>query len=284
MEVFRALAVIAEPPVPETQRLLEVLGIDGEVTAAAYADLFSFQLYPYASVYLGGEGMLGGEARDRIAGFWRALEEVPPPEPDHLAVLLGCYARLAELADTADNPKVRAGWERARAALLWEHLGSWLGVYLAKLDEVADGPYRAWGRLVADCVEAELRRLPAPGALPLHLREAPPLAPAGEVDALTAHLLAPVRTGFVVTRTDLARAARDVGLGLRAGERRYVLASFLEQDAHGIVEWLADEAQRVGQRYKDYHHHAEVARFWSSRAEGTASFLRALTPEGAPNG
>ena len=36
--------------------------------------------------------MLGGEARDRIAGFWRALGLVPPPEPDHLAVMLGLYA------------------------------------------------------------------------------------------------------------------------------------------------------------------------------------------------
>ena len=284
VEVFRALAVVAEPPVAETQGLLEVLGIDGRVSASDYADLFSFQLYPYASVYLGAEGMLGGEARDRIAGFWRALGEAPPAEPDHLAALLGLYARLAELADQAEEPKERAGWERARRALLWEHIGSWVGVFLAKLSEVADGPYRAWGSVLGACVAEECRRYPEPATLPLHLRDAPPFAPAEESGALTAELLAPVRTGFVLTRTDLARAARDVGLGLRAGERRYVLTSFLEQDPRGILEWLAAEAQRAGKQQRDHQHHAGVARFWSSRAEGTASFLRALTLEGAPNG
>lgn len=284
MEVFRALAVIAEPPVPETERLFGLLGIDGTVSASDYADLFSFQLYPYASVYLGAEGMLGGEARDRIAGFWRAIGEAPPAEPDHLSVLLGLYARLAELADEAEEPKERAGWERARQALLWEHIGSWIGVFLAKLDDVADGPYRSWGAVLAECIVEECRRYPEPTMLPLHLREAPPFAPVEAADALTAELLAPVRTGFVLTRTDLARAARDVGMGLRAGERRYVLASFLEQDPHGILAWLAAEAQRAVERQQDYHHYAGVARFWSSRAEGTASFLRAWTPEGASYG
>jgi TorA maturation chaperone TorD len=283
VEVFRALGVIAEPPVPETERLLRVLEIEGQASAPAYAELFAFQLYPYASVYLGPEGMMRGEARDRIAGFWRAIGETPPAEPDHLAVLLGLYARLAELTHEAEDAKARAAWEQAQRALLWEHLTSWLPVYLLKVDELASEPYRSWGRALHDCLRAEWDRFPAPAALSLHLRDAPGLAPAAGMEALIAALLAPVRSGLIITRTDLARAARDVGLGLRAGERRYVLASFLEQDPHGTVMWLADEAERVGAAYGDRIDLAEVAGFWVSRVEGTASFLRALTLEGAPH-
>jgi hypothetical protein len=73
--------------------LLDLGPLPGE---AEYTELFLFQLTPYASVYLGPEGMLGGEALDRIAGFWRALQQEPPVEPDHLAVMLGFYARLME--------------------------------------------------------------------------------------------------------------------------------------------------------------------------------------------
>ena len=87
MELFRALAVLAEPPRAETAHLAVALELGAVPEASEYTDLFVFQLYPYASVYLGAEGMLGGEARDRIAGFWRALGQVPPAEPDHLAVM-----------------------------------------------------------------------------------------------------------------------------------------------------------------------------------------------------
>src|SRR3712207_4790889 len=73
MELLRALAVLAEPPTAETRRVAEALGLGAGARADEYTELFVFQLYPYASVYLGREGMLGGEARDRVGGFWRAL-------------------------------------------------------------------------------------------------------------------------------------------------------------------------------------------------------------------
>ncbi|HUQ31175.1 MAG TPA: molecular chaperone TorD family protein, partial [Pyrinomonadaceae bacterium] len=138
MEIFRALAVLAEPPTEETARLAEALEMDAVPSADEHTELFIFQLYPYASVYLGAEGMMGGEARDRVAGFWRALGGVPPAEADHLSVILALYSRLAELEDEeSGKPALRAGWRGARRAFLWEHLLSWLPVYLSKLSEIA---------------------------------------------------------------------------------------------------------------------------------------------------
>src|SRR5204863_6550834 len=96
VELFRTLGVLLEPPVAAHRPLAELLDLGPPPSAAEHTDLFRFQLYPYASVYLGAEGMLGGEARDRIAGFWRALGLVPPAEPDELTVMLGFYAELAE--------------------------------------------------------------------------------------------------------------------------------------------------------------------------------------------
>src|SRR6185295_7023627 len=87
MELLRALAVLAEFPGPEHARLGELLQLPGAPSRAEHTELFEFQLWPYASVYLGPEAMLGGESRDRVAGFWRALQLTPPPEPDHLSVL-----------------------------------------------------------------------------------------------------------------------------------------------------------------------------------------------------
>ncbi|HAC46500.1 MAG TPA: hypothetical protein DCF65_10605, partial [Chloroflexi bacterium] len=84
------------------------------------------QLWPYASIYVGAEGKLGGEARDRVAGFWRALHLTPPAEPDHLAALLGLYATLADMEAAEQDPARRQLRRSSRQALLWEHLLSWL--------------------------------------------------------------------------------------------------------------------------------------------------------------
>ena len=73
VELLRVLAVLAEPPSPEYARVAEAAGLGPAPTASEHGDVFLFQLYPYASVHVGAEGMMGGEARDRLAGFWRAL-------------------------------------------------------------------------------------------------------------------------------------------------------------------------------------------------------------------
>src|ERR1700748_1744761 len=103
MEIFRALAVLVEPPDRlEATRLAALLGLGEPPTVSEYTDTFTFQFYPYASVYLGAEGMLGGEARDSVAGFWRALGQVPGAEPDHLAVMLATYAQLSSPGDASE--------------------------------------------------------------------------------------------------------------------------------------------------------------------------------------
>src|SRR5260370_11337543 len=80
--------------------------------------------------------MMGGEAADRIAGFWRALGQTPPAESDHVAVMLGLHARLGELEEQAADPPARERWRHARAAFLWEHLLCWLPIFLMKLGDL----------------------------------------------------------------------------------------------------------------------------------------------------
>lgn len=177
-ELFRALAALCEPPAPAHLRLGQALRIPGAALEHDHTDLFVFQLYPYASVYLGEEGMLGGEAGDRVAGFWRALGLTPPAEPDHLATLLALYAGMIEQEEADDEPARRALRAESRTALLWEHLLYWLPAYLDKLRQIAPSFYVGWA--------AHLR----PTAVT-------PAAPESGKELIT-WLLAPVGSGIVL--------------------------------------------------------------------------------------
>jgi hypothetical protein len=299
LELFRALAVLAEPPGrPGAERVAEALGLGALPEASAYTDTFVFSLYPYASVYLGAEGMLGGEARDRVAGFLAALGQKPPAEPDHLALMLGTYASLAEAEENEADAQRREYLRGARRAFLWEHLLSWLPVYLDKLAEVAPPFYRRWGELLRAALDAEAEALGSQESLPLHLREAPVLAdprePSSEDKSASSSeaqhtssseeflrtLLAPARSGMIIVRDDLARVARTLGVGLRAGERLYTLRSLAGQDAAGVLARLAEEAERWRElhlRRRDAH--GRVADCWAARAASTAKLLRELSAD-----
>jgi len=242
-DLVRCLGVLAEPPDADAARIVAALELPAVPPGWEYSALFLEQLYPYASVYLDATGMLGGEARDRIAGFWRALGESPPTEPDHLGTLLGAYANLTEAADASPDAKTREAWDHARAAFLWEHLLSWLPLWLAKLEQIGSPFYVAWGATLGTWLAAEAETLQLPDALPAHLRAAPVLeAPGDDGEAFLGALLSPVRTGFILTPTDLAEVAEGVGTALRAGERRYALKALLAQDAPAVLEGLASLA------------------------------------------
>lgn len=283
-ELFRALAVLAEPPAAAHDAVAEALELGTAPDGAAYAEVFLFQFHPYASVYLGPEGMLGGDARARIAGFWRAVGRTPPAEPDHLSGLLGLYASLLDEASEAATQAEGVMARQSATALLQEHLAPWALTYLDRMAGATSGFYEAWATLAASVLTHEIASTPNPENLCLHLQAAPPL-PDPRVDGgagFAAALLAPVRSGMIVTRRDLGELGRSLGLGLRLGERRFILEHLLAQDTPGVLSGLADAAAAA-----ETLHLARlavlgpVADFWAARARTTAVLLDALARDGA---
>ncbi len=278
-ELVRALATLAEPPHPAHARVADALGLADLPRPSDHTELFLFQLYPFASFHVGAEGMLGGEAADRVAGFWRALGGEVPEEPDHLSALLGLYAGLRDAEEAEPAGAGRVLLRQSRKALLWEHLLSWLLPYLHAMGAAAPSFYRRWAGLLRAVLLSEAGELGAPDRLPLHLREAPPLSDprSGGGDRFLRQLTAPVRTGMLLTRADLARCAADLELGRRAGERRFALRSLLSSDPASTLGWLAREAARWRAVHEGDRGDAElVSGFWASRAETAQRLLEEL--------
>lgn len=274
-EVFRALGALCEPPDPAHSGLAAALGLPAPPDAASFTDAFVFQLVPYAAPYLGPEGMLGGEAADRVAGFWRALQLTPPAEPDHLAALLGLYAALGERESAEMRPDRAGAWREARRALLWEHLLTWVPAYTRAMTVVAPGFSSAWARLLRAALLAEARVLAAPPSAPLHLRDVPELPAAGP-DLIRA-LLAPSRSGLFITRSDLMSAAAATGLGARVGGREFTLRALLDSDQPAISAWLAGHAASWAKRHRaDVPSLPRIAEHWLGRAQASVRVLQQL--------
>jgi TorA maturation chaperone TorD len=277
-ELFRALGVLAEPPEREAARLCDLLDLGAAPAPSDYTAIFLLELSPYASVYLGPEGMIGGDARARIGDFWRAIGHPAPEEPDHLAALLGLYATLAD-ASESETGRAAAAAGAARVALLQEHMLSWLPAWAVKVEEIAAGAYAEWARVLSRALESEARSLELNDRLPAHLRDAPPLAdPRIEgAEPFLSSLLAPVRSGMILARCDLARAARTAGVGLRPGARLAALRAMLSEEAGATLAWLADEAARWTMLHAGPD--PRIAAFWRDRAQATGRLLRELAAE-----
>ena len=244
--------------------------------AAEHTAAFVLNCPPYASVYLGAEGGLGGEAADRAAGFWRALGLDPPAEPDHLSALLGLYASLGEAAGQARLTATAGALTRARHALFWEHLWSWLPGYLDAVADLGLPGLVPWARLARRALQAERGAHPG-GRLPLALRDAPGPGPDGDgLGAMLDTLTAPVRSGFVLTRRSLASGADAAGAGHRIGERRFTLRAMIEQAPAATFDWLAAEAARWSRRYAGPDGLTDpILAWWARRADATARWLAA---------
>jgi TorA maturation chaperone TorD len=273
-DLLRALGVLAEPPGPQHRHLAALAGLP-EPAAADWTEAFVVQLVPHASIYLGHEGMLGGEAADRIAGFWRALRMSVPADSDHLAALLGLYAGLIESERAEPVGARRTLLRQARAALLHEHLLSWLVSYTHAMTEVGPREYAAWADLLREALKREVADVGVPDRLPAHLRAVPgPVV--SSLDAMLDGLLSPVRSGLLLTRGHLAAMARDGGLGLRLGDRRRILRALIEQDPARSLGMIAEMAQAWGARHQaDEPVTGPIARHYAARARATADLLRA---------
>jgi len=148
------------------------------------------------------------------------------------------------------------------------------------------GPFHAaWAGLLGEALALGRRhaaeRGEAEAGLPLHLREAEPLPDPraggdGAAEAFLRALLAPVRSGMILTRRDLARAGRELGLGVRLGERAYVLRALLAQHAPRTLAWLAGEARRQGARHGGVDNDPVITAFWQDRALAAAALLDEL--------
>jgi hypothetical protein len=114
------------------------------------------------------------------------------------------------------------------------------------------------------------------------LRSAPPLEDAaarGRPDdalrPLVRALLTPVRSGMILTRTDLHACAAELGVGaMRMTERATLLEDLLRGEVQGALAWLIEQADRWRASHETWKSAGGgAAEFWLRRVEATRGVL-----------
>jgi hypothetical protein len=275
-ELLRALGAIALSPPPDSDVLCAAAGLP-RISGEEYTAAFILAAPPFAAIHLGAEGKLGGEALDRVEGFWRAAGQRPPDEADHLGVLLMSYAWLREAAAAS------AAAARAAEVLFHEHIWSFAPGYLSAVATLSQAPMTAWAELTLKSLQAEQAVLPPEAghhALPLALRSAPgPLSDAAAFDEVLDAAVAPVRSGIILTQAELVAGAAEIGVGYRRGERRYALRAMLEQDKAQTLRWLGGLAERWKSRHAAAYRDTVTGQWWSGRAARSSRAFTSMARE-----
>lgn len=276
-ELIRALGALTAAAPPADQPINAALGLPAW-DRADHTRLFVLDLPPYASIHLDPQGKIGGDAADRVAGLWRALTLDPPADADHLASLCNLYAELGHAAEQCRTEPARRRLEHARHVLLAEHMTPWLPAYLAAIDTYPPG--QPWARLTMAALRQESRSHPAPPVPAPALRHAPPpLVDPFSLDELLDTLTSPIRSGMIITHTDLQHAAKALGIGVRRGERRYSLRAMLDHDPAPTLTWLADHARRWAAIHRQGRPlHPASSQWWAQRTSQTATTLERQPP------
>lgn len=271
LELVRLLGALSLDPPGQTAALYEAAGLPVP-SPADYTATFVLQAPPHAAIHLSADGRLGGEALDRVEGFWRALGLSAPKQADHLGALLMSYAELSADRDAPDPGT--AAREHAARTLLHEHIFSWAPGYLATVAHLNVTALTDWAELTSEVLSREFERHGEPAALPLALRSAPPtLTVDASTDEVLDALVAPLHCGVVLTQTHVAGIARELGAGFRRGERRFALRALFDQDKPGTLHSVARQAQQASVEHLDSYGQNFIGRWWSTRATDTAAAL-----------
>lgn len=211
---------------------------DPEEAAAAHHDLFAFNLFPYAGIFLTDSGLLGGDVTNQVAQAYRQAGfsiGASTASPDHLGHAFAFLAFLAEREAEA-WPLQPAGallWQQKQHHFLARHLLLWLIPCAIAVQQQANRFYSElaqWSLILALTHFAEGAAASVSGGQqPPDLPDNPPLLDderAG-LKEIARYLITPLQSGIYLGRHDIGQLARRLELPRGFGNREQMLLNLM---------------------------------------------------------
>lgn len=278
-EVASALAEVVSASTVSVE-IADAMGCMGVSSGDLYK-AFIKDLPPFASIYLSDDGNIGGEPRSVIAGFYRALSQPIPADPDHLSNLLSLLAGILNaLAESigSQSPEKAESINRAKDVIVGDHILSWFPAYLLRANEVFPSSLKNWVSLALDYssilstqISNELGQAESVDSSVANFD-----IDRNDVGQLVSMLTSPGRSGLIVTLSDIEEIARELSLPLRVGRKRFVLEDLFATRSSDILVAFEFLARRQHQVFNSNLGEFPALKIWVDRASHTKELLTSL--------
>ena len=268
---------------------------DADQAAAAYQQLFGLNVFPYQSVFLDADFLLGGAESRRVAGCYAEAGyhvDAAASEPDHIGHEFGLLAFLCGAeADALEDGHAHTAQHarRLQQTFLDAHLLWWLPVFVQTVCNQQDEFYAAVAAMTQALVVAHRLEIDdgRSSAAPLPSSRLPvcpdPLdAPDAGLQEIAAFLATPACAGVYLSRDDIARLARACDLPRGFSDRRQMLTNFLRAAAEfdsiaAATGALLAVVAEFATAYAGYAAHgapcAAIGRGWLARVTALQTML-----------
>jgi TorA maturation chaperone TorD len=232
--------------IPELSVLAPGLGsaspVEFDRLAADHYTLFGLNVFPHESIFLDGEGDLGGAVSSSVLAFYQQAGYdvlLAGENPDHIGLELRLLAHLAAAESEAWEdglPTVVQRLSDLQRRFLDEHLLRWLPGLVQAIRQQDEGFFSALADLSLELASEHIgsqEREPASAHPDFELPRFPDLL-VHEKTSLKdfAHfLLTPACSGFYLSREDISRLASSLKIPRGFGSREQMLANLLRAAA-----------------------------------------------------
>ncbi len=274
--------------------------------AASHHQLFTFNLYPYASIFLTSNRLLGGEITNEIeAIYWQAgFTADPNIEPDHLGQTFMFLAHLSQKETAAHSlGQPRKGIKLQQLQFLETHLLPWIIPCIIAIKQQDNRLYNELAQLVLPLVANHYDSLQmsgiVPNSIPLTTLTPNPDNEVALKDGRTGlrdiarYLITPNQSGLYLGRSDINQLARSVSLPHGFGSREQQLQTLLESAGQydtttSLLKALQSLVARWAKGYEEvvqtYPRMNKYTTIWQNRLQRTQRLLIEMARQVAHEG
>lgn len=279
--------------IPELARTVSS-ALAPDAAAADYYHLFGFNLFPYASAFVGEDSLLGGTVTESVSAAYADggfCARTTFTADDHIgrqlafmAFLCVCEAKACEQAHTVAARDA----QRRQLRFMHAHMLNWLPPFAVALQRQKNRFFAALGDLTISFVNAHVAQLGGEkssgrGYCAVHSPSEPAHRDGHLVlKDLADYLTTPYACGLALTRETISRLGREVQQPSGFGSRRDMLLTLLETaQRYGrllhLLTALEVEAKVWQKSFAtfatDYPLLESAALHWCQKAGSTRSYL-----------
>jgi len=289
---------VTEDLVPFIQVIPELTSVlidpyDADEAAANHHQLFGFNIFPYAAIFLDSDGLLGGRLTNAVLTTYHQMgyqSDGIVTSSDHIGHELGLLGFLSQAeAEAWEDNQIAAAqqWRKWQREFLQTHLLRWLLPFIVAVQYHDDPFYEALAGLTLDLIHEQYTEL-VEGLSTPHVPFSLPSAPALLSEEKTGlreianFLVIPVHSGFYLSRHQIGKLANQLQLPCGFGSRQQMLLNvFRSAVAYAGLPTLCNtlaailaDWQAVYQDYAaKFPHLTSFADAWSKQAGNSIQLL-----------